>query len=79
MQADLISVRAEPVLALGPGDIDQAQIVITFNEASKAPGMARARSWDIPSWNADYAGAKAKLDIQITGLIAELKQRPCRT
>ena len=53
--------------------------MITFNEASKAPGMARARSWDIPSWNADYAGAKAKLDIQITGLIAELKQRPCRT
>ena len=80
LRADGLDPAREPALALTPDDIAAADIVIAFDEAAQAPALKAARSWDIPSWNADYAGAKAALETRLDGLVAELRGRtakPC--
>jgi protein-tyrosine-phosphatase len=71
LKADGIDTRAEPLRALTPSDIAQADILIAFDEATKAPGLEQARSWDVPSWS-QYAEAKAALLPKIDGLLDEL-------
>ena len=78
LRADGIDPRAEPLRALTPSDIAQADVVVAFEEAAAAPGMAKARVWEIPSWNADYAGARAAMLPRIDALLDELAHRPCR-
>ena len=69
---DGLNPGREPLRALLPSDVDAADIVVAFDDAATEPGLERARRWDIPSWNADYAKAKAALTPQIEALLAEL-------
>lgn len=77
LAADGIDPRAEPVQALTAADVAQADVVIAFDEAAKAPNLAGARVWDVPSWKG-YDEAKAALDPKIEALLDELARRPCR-
>ena len=77
LQGDGIDPRAEPVKALAPSDIARADVVVAFEEAAQAPGMAGARVWDIPSWTKDYAGARAALLPKVDALLDEIARRPC--
>ena len=77
LKADGIDTLAEPVRALSAEDIAHADIVIAFDEAAQAPGMERARVWDVPSWNEAYAEAKAALAPRIEALLDELARRGC--
>ena len=76
--ADGIDPAAEPLAVLEPQDVTHADIVIVFDEAAQAPGMAQARAWDIPSWNSQYAQARAAMAPKIDALLDELAGRPCR-
>jgi len=75
LKADGIDPTAEPARPLADGDVAAADIVIAFDEAAKAPALRNARSWDIPSWNSDYAGAKTALAARMEDLIVELRAR----
>jgi hypothetical protein len=77
LRRDGIDPRAEPVKALAPSDIARADVVVAFEEAAQAPGMAGARVWDIPSWTKDYAGARAALLPKVDALLDEIARRPC--
>jgi len=80
LKADGIDPAAEPLRALAQADITGADVVIAFDEASDVPALRSARAWKTPSWNSDYAVAKADLDGRLTGLLAELRTRaaqPC--
>lgn len=77
LRADGIDLAAEPAQRLAPADIAWADLVIAFDEAAAAPGLAHARAWDTPSWNSDYAGARLALSRHMDGLIAELASRGC--
>ena len=82
LRRDGLNPASEPVRALEERDISQADIVIAFDEAADAPSLRATRAWKTPSWNGDYAAAKADLDDHLTGLLAELKLRaakPCGT
>jgi hypothetical protein len=75
LRADGIDPAAEPAQRLTEADVSQADIVIAFDAATAAPALRGARSWDIPSWNADYAGARAALADRMAALVAELRVR----
>lgn len=77
LKADGIDPAAEPARALAAADVGEADFVIAFDEAAAAPGLSRARVWDIPSWNSDYAGAKQALSRHVDALMAELASRGC--
>ena len=79
LRADGINPAAEPAQELQTSDVRQADIIIAFDEAAQAPAFANARTWDIPSWNSDYAGAKAALAKHMDGLVAELRSRQGRS
>jgi protein-tyrosine-phosphatase len=76
LAADGIDPGAEPLRALA-SDIAHADVVVAFDEAAQAPGMEKARVWDVPSWNEDYSGARAALMPNIHALLDELGKRPC--
>ena len=77
--ADGMNPGSEPALPINAGDIRRASITIVFDEAAAAPGLERARVWDIPSWNGDYSGAKTALATRVDDLVEELRAaRPCR-
>lgn len=78
LAADGVDPRAEPILALAANDISQADIVVAFDDAVRAPGLEHARAWDIPSWNSGYDHAKAAMVPRIEALLDELAARPCR-
>jgi hypothetical protein len=77
LRADGIDPAAEAAQRLAPADIGWADLVIVFDEAAAAPGLARARAWDTPSWNSDYAGARLALSRHMDALMAELSSRGC--
>jgi len=79
LKADGIDPAAEPLRALTGEDVRAADVVVAFDEAGDAPALADARRWSTPSWNADYAAAKAALVPQVDGLLRELTARPCAT
>jgi protein-tyrosine-phosphatase len=74
LAADGVNPAAEPALPLQDADVRRADIVIAFDEAAQAPQLRQARVWDIPSWNSDYAGAKAALATRVDDLVAELRK-----
>jgi hypothetical protein len=78
LRADGIDPAAEPVLALQDADVAAADIVVAFDEAAEAPALKGARVWDVPSWNSDYAGAKAALAVRTDALVGELRERQAR-
>lgn len=75
LRGDGIEPAAEPARAFSDADASAADIVIVFDEAADAPALRKARAWGIPSWNSDYAAAKAALAERIESLIAELRMR----
>jgi protein-tyrosine-phosphatase len=68
---------ADPLRRFSKADPDHADITIAFNDAALAPGLEHARSWKSPSWNDQYAEAKAALAGNLQALAAELATRPC--
>jgi len=72
-----IDLFADPLRHFARADAERADIVIAFDEAAEAPGLEHARKWHSPSWNDDYANAKAKMDERIPVLADELAKRPC--
>jgi protein-tyrosine-phosphatase len=77
---DGLNPGSEPARELAELDIAQADMVIAFDEAADVSLLRSARAWKTPSWNSDYATAKADLDDRLTGLLAELRlraERPC--
>jgi len=78
LRKDGLDPASEPVRALAELDIAQADMVIAFDEAADMPSLRAARAWKTPSWNSDYAAAKADLDNRLTGLLAELKLRAAK-
>ncbi len=77
LAADGLDPRAETARTLEGPDVAWADIVVAFDEASRAPALSRARAWATPSWNNDYDNAKADLDRRLDALLAELARRPC--
>jgi protein-tyrosine-phosphatase len=69
---------ADPLRRLSRVDVRQADITIAFDEAAAAPGLEQARAWKSPSWNNQYAQAKAALSQNMQALADELAARPCR-
>lgn len=78
LRADGLDPTAEPALPLRDADVAGADIVVAFDEAAQAPALKGARVWDVPSWNSDYAGAKATLAVRTEALVGELRERQAR-
>lgn len=78
LRAEGIDPTREPARPLGPADLREADIVVAFDGAADAPGLREARAWRTPSWNADYAIARADLSARMDALIAELRRRAGR-
>lgn len=77
LKADGLDPGREPARVLSPADVAAADIVIAFDKAAEAPELKDARSWDTPSWNDDYTGAKSALSAHVDRLLDELRARPC--
>jgi protein-tyrosine-phosphatase len=77
LKADGINVAADPLTGFDPSDAVKADIVVAFDDAAKAPGLSRARAWQVPSWNSQYADAKARTGEEIEALLDELAARRC--
>jgi protein-tyrosine-phosphatase len=77
LKGEGIDPLADPLRRFTPADAVHADITIAFDEAATAPGLERARAWHSPSWNDDYAHAKAVMDGHIGEFADELSKRPC--
>jgi protein-tyrosine-phosphatase len=77
LKADGLDPAREPARTLASADVSAADIVVAFDEAARVPELKGARSWDTPSWNSDYAGARAALATHIDRLLVELRAMPC--
>ena len=75
LRADHVDPSREPALTLTAADVAAADIVIAFDDAASSPLLRGARAWRTPSWNADYAAAKADLSTRLDALTAELRRR----
>ena len=73
-----IDPSADPLRRLSRVDVRHADITIAFDEEAAAPGLEQARAWKSPSWNSQYAQAKAALSQNMQALADELAARPCR-
>ena len=78
LAADGVNPAAEAARPLQDADLERADIVIVFDEAAQAPRLRQARVWNVPSWNSDYAAARAALATQVEALITELRDRTAR-
>lgn len=78
LRRDGIDPAREPTVALSDADVRRADVVVAFDEAAEAPLLKGARAWLTPSWNADYAAAKADLTTRMDALMGELRAGGCR-
>lgn len=78
LKADGIDAAADPLRKLSVGDVQRADVVIAFDEAANEPDLRGARVWIVPSWNDDYAEAKAALAPQVQALLDELSHADCQ-
>lgn len=73
LKADGIDVTREPVLALTPADLANADVIVVFNRLPTSLGTWRVRDWsDVPSMNENYAAARAILVPRVETLLREL-------
>jgi len=72
-----VNPLADPIRRFTRADAERSDVVIAFDEAASAPGLEHAQKWHSPSWNDDYANAKAVMDSRIPALADELAKRPC--
>ena len=77
LKAEGINPLADPIRRFTKADAERSDLTIAFDEAVSAPGLEHARKWHSPSWNDDYANAKAVMDSRIPALADELAKRPC--
>jgi len=77
LKADGLNPASEPLRRLTQADVAQADMAIAFDAAADEPMLRSAQAWKTPSWNGDYAAAKADLDGRLALLLVELKARPC--
>ena len=77
LAADRLDPAAEPAQVFQPADARSADLVIAFDEAVDDPALRGARAWPTPSWNDDYAGARAAVVVRIDALLDELASRRC--
>ena len=77
LKRDKIDPLSDPLRQFSPGDVETADIVIAFDEAVQAPGLEKARSWQVAAWNSQYDDAKADTSENIEVLLAELAARRC--
>lgn len=77
LRRDGIDATREPVVTLSAADVRRADVVVAFDEAAAAPLLKGARAWRTPSWNADYAAAKADLTTRMDALMGELRDGGC--
>ena len=73
LKRDGLDPASEPLRQLMQTDIGLADTIIAFDEASDEPELRSARAWKTPSWNTDYAAAKADLAERLTLLLSELR------
>jgi hypothetical protein len=79
LAADGLDPAAEPAQTLRPADVGSADLVVAFDEAADDPALRGARAWPTPSWNDDYAGAKAAVSARIDALLDEVASLGCGT
>jgi protein-tyrosine-phosphatase len=72
-----IDPLAQPLRAFTPEDARRADIVIAFDEAATAPGLEKARTWQVAAWNSQYDDAKSDTAENINRLLQELSRRSC--
>lgn len=77
LKVDGIDPAAEPLRAFTSEDPGKADIVIAFDQAGDAPGLEKARKWQVASWNSQYSAAKSDTLEYVHRLVYELKQRQC--
>lgn len=77
LKADGLDLGRQPAQSLSQADIAAADIVIAFDAAAQAPELQGAQTWDTPSWNTDYTGAKAALSDHLDRLLEALRVLSC--
>lgn len=78
LRADGIGPRSDIARDVHSDDVAKADLIVAFDDATKARGLERAEAWDIPSWNDQYANAKGALAPKIDALLDRIHARPCR-
>ena len=78
LRADGIDPRSDIARDLQPDDVAKADLIVAFDDATNAPALVKAEAWDIPSWNDQYAKAKAALTPKIDALIDRIESERCR-
>lgn len=74
LRADGIDIWSEPRRVLDPSDIARADVVVAFDRLS-ADLPQPTHDWsDFPSFNEDYAVARAELDVRLTPLLDDLRR-----
>ncbi|MBN8529754.1 MAG: hypothetical protein J0M36_11045 [Caulobacterales bacterium] len=75
LRADGVDIWSEPRLPLQASDIRAATLVVLFDSLPTAVSKP-TRDWtDFPSFNANYARARAELDIRLSRLLDDLQGR----
>src|SRR5258708_7953448 len=77
LKRDGIDPLADPLLRFTPEDANKANITIAFDEAAQAPGLEKARTWQVAAWNSQYDDAKSDTVGNVNRLLHELFKRPC--
>lgn len=75
LRADGIDIWSEPRRVLDPSDIARADVVVAFDRLP-ADLPSPTHDWsDFPSFNEDYAVARAELDARLARLLDDLRRR----
>src|SRR5258708_29316851 len=77
LKRDGIDPLADPLLRFTPEDANKANITIAFDEAAQAPGLEKARTWQVAAWNSQHDDAKTDTVGNVNRLLHELFKRPC--
>jgi galactitol-specific phosphotransferase system IIB component len=73
LRRDGIALSREPSAALAQKDLDDADIVVVFDELPAALGLKRVIDWtDVPSMVENYAAARAALLPRLQGLLGDV-------
>jgi protein-tyrosine-phosphatase len=74
LKAEGIDPLAEPLRSFSPADTKGADILVAFDEAAEAPGLEKARQWEVAAWNGEYETAKTDTLKYIESLLVEIQQ-----
>jgi protein-tyrosine-phosphatase len=77
LKQDGIDPLADPLRTFTPEEAGHADIVVAFDDAAAAPGLEKARKWQVAAWNTQYDDAKSDTLENIDRLVHELSLRSC--